>query len=44
MNLIADEDDFMESLADDVADRCVAWLETTTGRWGRTSSSAPASS
>ncbi len=27
MNLIADEDDFMESLADDVADRCVAWLE-----------------
>ena len=26
MNLIADEDDFMESLAEDVADRCVAWL------------------
>ena len=26
MNLIADEDDFMESLAEDVAERCVAWL------------------
>ncbi len=26
MNLIADEDDFMESLANDVAARCVMWL------------------
>ncbi len=27
MNLIADEDDMLESMADDVAERCVHWIE-----------------